>query len=89
MTFHKGGGVFFYFVNFFPNILKIHFFLFLKHFGHIFFFVLGGAKIFRDIAKGGRKIFAASLRGAKIFCTSIILDSLGKIKGHVKNILRK
>ena len=49
----------------------------------------GGAKIFQRVAKGGRKIFNASRRGGEKFSTFDFLESLGKIKGHVKNLLRK
>ena len=68
----RGGEILFDFVNYFPNVLKRHFLLFLRHFGHIYFFCLrggenfsrrreGGAKIFRSVIKGGRKNFARRL----------------------------
>ena len=49
----------------------------------------GGAKIFGRVAKGGRKISDASLGGAKNFRPSKFSESLGKIMGHVKNLLCK
>ena len=44
---------------------------------------LGGAKEFGRVAKGGRKILDASLRGGEQFWILNFLESLGKIKGHV------
>ena len=49
----------------------------------------GGGKNFRTRREGGRKISDASFGGMKNFRPSIFSESLGKIKGHVKNLLRQ
>ena len=48
----------------------------------------GGEK-FWTRREGGAKNFRRVLGGAKNFRPSIFSESLGKIRGHVKNLLRK
>ena len=80
----KGGRFFFDFVIFFPNVLKRHFLLFLRHFGHIYFFCLRGGENFSRRREGGRNIFAASLRGGEIFLHVDYFGFLRENKGTRK-----
>ena len=50
----------------------------------------GGGENFRTRRKGGGENFRRLVReGAKNFRPSKFSESLGKIKGHVKNLLRQ
>ena len=66
------------------------FLMFLWVLGYFQFLGQRGGENFRTRREGGRKISDASLGGgAKNFRPSKFSESLGKIKGHVKNLLRK
>ena len=59
-------------------------------FGVFLIFRSKGGRKFSDASqRGGRKISDASLGGAKNFRPTFFSESLGKKKGHVKNLLRK
>ena len=49
----------------------------------------GGRKFFNASRRGGEKFSTRREGGGEKFSTFDFLESLGKIKGHVKNLLRK